>query len=128
MLAALRELDWERLYPQEALQQLTPHTLATRTVLRHALAVVRRRGYAFDEQESELGVWAVAAAIRDMQGAPVGALSIFVPLFRVGRKQRLAWGKLVQGVATVVSAALGYPPSPNPVRRRAAVKQLETAP
>jgi IclR family acetate operon transcriptional repressor len=128
MLADLSEADRKRLYPREGLPQCTPFTLATRTALWEALTTAQQHGYAFDEQESELGVWAVAAAIRDVQGAPVGALSIFVPLFRVGRKQRQAWGKLVREAALEVSASLGYvgPAAPNG-RRAASRHPTETA-
>lgn len=127
MLALLPGPDRERLYPHEALVQRTPYTLATRTALWQALAAVHQRGYAFDEQESELGVWAVAAAIRDVQGAPVGALSVFVPLFRVSGKQRQTWGKVVREAALEVSAALGYAGAAAPnSRRSAAHKHMET--
>ncbi len=108
MLAYLPEIERERLYPREALPQQTPHTLSTREALGDALATARRRGCALDEQESELGVWAAAAAIRDAHGLPVGALSIFVPIFRVQREERSALSAMVREAAEEVSAALGF--------------------
>lgn len=127
MLAVLPDSTWEQFYPQEALSQCTPYTLGSRAGLRRALAAVRQRGYAFDEQESELGVWAVAAAIRDVQGLPAGALSVFMPLFRVTRRQRSGWGQLVRKAADEVSAALGYAGASVPTgRRAAALRKTET--
>jgi IclR family acetate operon transcriptional repressor len=108
MLACLPETERERLYPREPLPQQTPHTLATREALWVALAAARRRGYALDEQESELGVWAAASAIRDAHGLPVGALSVFVPIFRVQREERSALSARVREAAEEVSAALGF--------------------
>lgn len=108
MLAYLPETERERLYPREALPQQTPHTLATREALWRELAAARRRGYALDEQESELGVWAAAGAIRDAHGLPVGALSVFVPIFRVQREERSALSAMVREAAAEVSAALGF--------------------
>jgi DNA-binding IclR family transcriptional regulator len=118
MLAYLPEADLARLYPGVTLPQRTPHTLATREALWRALAMVRRRGWALDEQESDLGVWAVAAVIREANGLPVGALSIFVPIFRLQGTDRSMLTELVREAAADVSTALGFTPA-DPDRRPA---------
>jgi DNA-binding IclR family transcriptional regulator len=109
MLAHLPEAEFERQYPEEHLVRLTPHTIASRRKLRQVLARIREHGYALDNQESELGVWAVAGCIRDAGGHPVGALNIVAPLFRVRGRDCTDWRVLVIDAAARVSEALGLP-------------------
>jgi IclR family acetate operon transcriptional repressor len=109
MLALLPREALLRLYPEAALPPRTRHTLTSRQDLEHALQAVRRQGYALDQQESEVGVWAAAAAIRDAGGGPVGALSVFAPIFRVQAEQSAEWIEHVSQGAAEVSSLLGYP-------------------
>lgn len=108
MLACLPEERVKELYPTEELPQSTTRTIATRDELLEVLARVCASGYALDEQESEMGVWATAAAIRDVGGGPAGALSIFAPVFRVQAEHRRLWSDWVLEAAAEASAALGY--------------------
>ena len=108
MLACLSEEHIKELYPSEELPRSTPYTIANRGQLLEVLARGCADGYALDEQESEMGVWATAAAIRDMSGGPVGALSIFAPFFRVQAEHRRLWSNWVLQGAAEASAALGY--------------------
>jgi DNA-binding IclR family transcriptional regulator len=112
MLAYLPEAEFDRLYPDERLPALTPSTIASRRKLKQAGRQIRERGYAFDNQESELGVWAVAACIRDARGFPVGALNIVAPLFRVRNRDCTDWRLLVMRAAVDVSEALGFSNAP----------------
>jgi DNA-binding IclR family transcriptional regulator len=47
------------------------------------LAMVRRRGYAFDDEENERGVACIGAAVLDTAGHPVAALSVSGPEHRI---------------------------------------------
>ncbi|MER7178572.1 IclR family transcriptional regulator [Streptomyces hyaluromycini] len=49
------------------------------------LAAVRRQGYAYNLQESELGVNAVATCVRDRTGAAVAAVAVAAPSSRCPR-------------------------------------------
>lgn len=119
MLAFLPEVALRRLYPHAALPQRTPRSLTSRRELERSLQAVRRRGFALDEQESELGVWAAAAAIRDAAGFPVGALSVFAPIFRVHASESAEWIERVAEGAAEVSARLGFPRADHDRFRRA---------
>ncbi len=119
MLAHLPEDETDRLYPDEALPALTPYTITSRSKLRRALARIRERRYAFDEQESELGLWAVAACIRDGRGAPAGAINIVAPFFRVRNRDCTDWRELVVKETAKVSEVLGLPPEADSQHREA---------
>ena len=68
----------------DGLQRYTEHTVVDPSELRAQLADVRRRGYASTHDEYEIGLAAVAAPIRDADGAVVAAVSVSGPTFRLG--------------------------------------------
>ena len=81
LLAQLDDVAVAAVAAREGLTGHTEHTLTTLPSLRAALAQVRERGYAEDQQEQELGVRCVAVPVG---GAGVGmAVSISGPLTRV---------------------------------------------
>ena len=82
LLAELGEEEFLRLYPDEELVQLTPHSIGTRTALIAALADVRARGYARSMEEAEEGVTSVAVALHSTQ-SPRLAINVSVPISRM---------------------------------------------
>lgn len=71
-----------RLFPDEHLPGVTDHTLENRAELLDQLEEVRRRGYAWNDDEYTEGVSGVAAGVRDATGSTVFALSIAGPTHR----------------------------------------------
>ncbi len=61
----------------------TPHTIMTRKAMLAELEAIRARGYALDDEESELGLKCVAVSIQDERGLFSCALSISGPTFRI---------------------------------------------
>jgi DNA-binding IclR family transcriptional regulator len=61
----------------------TPRTLRDEAALLTDLARVRRRGYGLAQEEAELGVTAVAVAIRGTDGAALGTVSVAGPSMRL---------------------------------------------
>jgi DNA-binding IclR family transcriptional regulator len=72
--------------------------------LERELAVVRNNGYARDDEELELGVRCMAAAIFDDQGKLVAGLSVSAPADRLEE----AWMERVKQTAVQISLALGH--------------------
>jgi IclR family transcriptional regulator, KDG regulon repressor len=68
----------------------------------------RQVGYAVADEESEPGLVAVAAPIRDFSGAVVAAINVSGPKFRLGSRLHPA-GELVRTTAAQISDALGAP-------------------
>jgi DNA-binding IclR family transcriptional regulator len=68
--------------------------------LRRELEVVRRRGYAMDNEENEPGVACIGASILNANGLPVAAISVSGPVHRI-------LGKEKQIAAAVVTACQG---------------------
>jgi IclR family transcriptional regulator, KDG regulon repressor len=99
---------------EAGLEPRTPKTITSPERFLKALAAVRQRGCAIEDEESELGMVSVAAAIRDDAGAVVGAVGIAGPVSRLSKKAVAGVIPLVIATADSVSARLGY-------RARAAV-------
>jgi len=80
------------------LERFTPRTITSRAALETELQRVRTVGYATAVDELELGLAAVAAPVRDAEGAVVAALSISGPTSRLTaeRIDRLAPALLEQ--------------------------------
>lgn len=108
MLSCLPESEIDRLYPQEELQVFTPNTVTTRAKLKALLKEAAECGYAYDNEESNMGVWALASAIRDRLNRPVAALSIVGLIGRILQKDHLDWVPHIKRMAMEASRALGY--------------------
>jgi IclR family transcriptional regulator, acetate operon repressor len=65
------------------LQRFTEHTITSRRVLEEQLDTVRTQGYGFTLEELEVGLNAVSAPIRDIDGQVVAAVTVSGPNFRI---------------------------------------------
>jgi IclR family KDG regulon transcriptional repressor len=65
------------------LEAYTEKTITSLDRLREELKAVRQRGYAVADEELEVGVWAISAPIRDIDGKVVAAMSIPFPTNRL---------------------------------------------
>ncbi len=85
----------------------TPNTITSLQDLERELANIRRRGYAENRHESEVGVASIAAPIRDGAGICVAALSMAGPIERIDQRR----DTLVEAVtyfARITSQRLGH--------------------
>jgi len=82
--------------PQEKIDQVlsytrlvsfTPNTITNYNDLLAELENIRKKGYATDNEEIELGLCCVAAPIRNIQGEVVAAMSISGPAHRMNQKR-----------------------------------------
>jgi IclR family KDG regulon transcriptional repressor len=85
----------------------TPNTIVDVEDLLVELDRIRRRGYAVDDEEQEIGVRCVAAAVRDRSGAAVAAISISGPTGRVNVHHITDLAQSVQLAAVELGATLG---------------------
>jgi IclR family transcriptional regulator, acetate operon repressor len=90
------------------LEALTACTVTDPAQLRRQLEEVRVRGYATIREELEEGLNAVAAPVRQSDGAVVAALSVSGPSFRVRPIDLPRLGRLTVDAAGAVSWRLGY--------------------
>lgn len=89
-------------------KRLTPTTLDTPEKLREELVRIRQQGYSLDNEESELGLFCVAAPVFNGERENIAAISIAGPVKRVkdaGGQQLL---RDVVETAALISTNLGY--------------------
>ena len=97
----------DRVLRQWKLPAKTPHTITDLAALRADLAEARRRGYARNRFESEVGVISVAAPIRDASGRTVAALSVAGPAERLDPIE-LQVAHATMETAATISRRLGH--------------------
>jgi IclR family transcriptional regulator, KDG regulon repressor len=76
MLAFLPPDVQARAIDRQSFHRFTPNTMTTREALIADLQVIRKRGYAFDNEEHEPGIICVALPILTHTGRVMGALSV----------------------------------------------------
>jgi DNA-binding IclR family transcriptional regulator len=92
------------------LRALTGRTRTTPDVLRKALAGVRDKGFAVENQEANVGDAGIAAAVFDHSGRPVGSLGVVGPADRLlARQAKASLSRAVTETARAVSRELGAP-------------------
>jgi len=90
------------------LRARTPQTITDAGKLTKALALVRQRGYAMDDEESEIGMRCIAAPIRNDGGEVVAAVGVAGPVSRLTKKTLASFAPHVIGTAAAISARIGH--------------------
>lgn len=106
LLATLSEEQLHRLYPNEALDQVTAHSVSTRNELERQLEKVRRDGYATNREESENGVASVAVAVPSSNGATL-AVNVSAPVHRLPTAKFRAFSRVLKEAVSSLSEMLG---------------------
>jgi DNA-binding IclR family transcriptional regulator len=75
------------------------------------LSEVRSREHAIDDEESEPGLRAIAAPVRNQNGAVIAAVGVAAPVQRMNRRAMQTCVPTVIATANAVSGRLGYLPS-----------------
>ena len=90
---------------QKGLHYYTPKTLMSPQSLKENLALMRKAGFSFDDEEHALGLRCVAAPIYDEHGEAFAALSISGPIARMTDDRITELGALVIREARQVTLA-----------------------
>ncbi|MGH7708431.1 MAG: IclR family transcriptional regulator [Vulcanimicrobiaceae bacterium] len=99
-----------------SLRQYTPHTIVTRAALERELELIRRNGYAVDNEEMEEGVRCLAVPIFDRHGRVGGAVSVSGPTSRMTRERVLELAPLAKKIVHELSQQLGFDSGVDPAR------------
>jgi len=91
----------------EPLERFTQFTVVDPAVLERQLDDVRGHGYATTVDELEIGLTAVAAPVRDLDGRVIAALSASGPSFRLERAQLTKTTEAVCVAADEISRRMG---------------------
>jgi DNA-binding IclR family transcriptional regulator len=90
------------------LKARTPKTNTNPKTLWKMLEEVRKRGYAIEDEQSEVGMRSIAAPIRNSNGDVVAAVGVAGPIQRVSDEVLATFAPKVVEAADTVSVRIGY--------------------
>ena len=96
-------------YLSVELTRFTKYTITDPEQLESELAAVREHGYALAMEEQELGLAAVAAPIRSLDGRVIAALAVSGPTMRIDEAAIHRIAPRLQAAAAQISERNGYP-------------------
>lgn len=108
VLLAFQPPEYLRQVIDRGLTAYTPKTVTRREALTALLEEVRLREHAIDDEESEGGLRAIAAPVRNHNGVVIAALGLAAPVQRMSKKVMQSCVPTVIETANAVSARLGY--------------------
>ncbi len=95
----------------EGLRRISPHTITDAKILIEELNVIRKQGFAVDNEELTPGTKCVGAPIRNASGRVFAGLSVSGPTRRFTAERIEAFADLVRHYADAISMQLGYRPN-----------------
>ena len=107
LLADLSRERVEAIIAERGLAAYTPQTITDPAELEADLELIRRRGYAVDNEEYDEGLRCIGAPVRDHSGHVVAALGIGGPVTRITPERVEELGGLVMTAARGLSRRLG---------------------
>ena len=109
LLAYLSEEALGSMAEEKGLPKRTENTITDYNQLKEHMTLVRKQGYAVDDEENERGIRCVAAPIFNEAGKAVAAISVSGPAFRVTKKSvQEKLKKEVMETALRISQRLGF--------------------
>ena len=108
VLLAFQPAEYVKQVVERGLTANTTRTLTRREAVLEMLDEVRQREYSIDDEESETGLRAIAAPVRNHSGAVIAALGVAAPVQRMSKKTMHTCVPSVIDTANAVSARLGY--------------------
>ncbi len=109
ILAFMEEKEQRKYMRSLRLKRLCTATIMDKRKLLQSLALIRRRGYAFTQEELYRGAWGLAAPILDRNGVAVASLAITGVRFRPPQKKLPYFTSLIQQAAREISEKLSPP-------------------
>ena len=107
ILATYSDEDVVAIIQRHGMRRLTPKSVVRAGDLRGVLEMVRRDGYALDDQEYLMGLRCVAAVVYNDQAEALAAISVSGLASRVPSERLPQLGKLVRDTARELTLALG---------------------
>ena len=108
LLLNYTEPEIDRLIAIKGLPALTANTITTKAGLVERLAQIRRQGYAYDDEECEIGARCIAVPIYNYTGNVVAGLSVTGPISRMTYQKIDEYKDFLVEQGQKLSQLLGY--------------------
>jgi len=107
ILAALPDDTVQDILAKHGLPRHTEHTIVTPDALLNAIKLIRKHGYAYDDEEHALGCAVSPRRSTTSIRSPLGAISLAGPLSRLTDERIRALGPLVARTAAEITGRMG---------------------
>jgi IclR family transcriptional regulator, KDG regulon repressor len=109
LLSYFSDEEINNLIKEKGLPRRTSRTIIDPFQLKEQLKIIKKQGYAIDDEENEAGIRCIAAPILNDKGKAVSAISLSGPAFRVTKKLiQDTLKKEVKSTASEISHLLGF--------------------
>ena len=108
ILSGMPTAKVQQLVAQYGLPVITSQTITDPQQFLLEVDRTRKRGFALDDEENEMGVRCVAAPLRDHAGGVVAAVSVSAPIQRIPMSEVPRYGRKVSETARAISCKLGH--------------------
>jgi IclR family transcriptional regulator, KDG regulon repressor len=109
-LAQMDSDSLARIIKIKDLPRRTPNTITNINLLNKELAIIRREGISFDNEEFEVGIRSVAAQILGEEGTVVAALAVIGPSVRISIQKMQDMLPSIKQYAHEISKSIGGKP------------------
>lgn len=99
---------------ERGMQPFTRQTICSPEVLFENLRQTRAQGFAISEQEYEEGINAVAAPVLDLNGQPIGAVTVAGPAYRLTKERMNGIGPLLAAATQEIAREVEMATNPDP--------------
>lgn len=107
-LADMSEQELSEYLLHQPLTQLTIHTITTQETLRKELAQIRQNGYAYDNEECELGLKCLALPVHNYSGKVIATISISGPISRFTAERLRLFLDKMSSCVKIIEHTLSY--------------------
>ena len=107
LIAFLPEGELNYLIREHGLPRHNEKTITSSMRLKEELARVRRLGYAFDDEEDEIGLRCIGAPVFEQAGKAVASVSVAGTVRQIHPRNRRLIAEQVQQTASAISRELG---------------------
>ncbi|MEM8798385.1 MAG: HTH-type transcriptional regulator BhcR [Pseudomonadota bacterium] len=107
LLAYRSDEEFDTLVQNVDLERFTEKTLSEEAALRADMDLIRKRGWAIDDEERTAGMRCIAAPIFNAHGEAIAGISISGPAVRVATELDDEFGKLILEAADKITMGIG---------------------
>jgi DNA-binding IclR family transcriptional regulator len=107
-LAYMNDEDREAYFKNINIHKFTEKSITDINKMNEEAIKIRNQGYAIDNQELDIGVWAISAPVFDSNGSVVAGLSIAGPSARITPDKLNDCIRWIQDFAMDISREMGY--------------------
>ena len=108
LLSEMAHIDIIEILRRKGLPSLTPQSIIDSTRFFDELEIVKKQGFALDDEECELGARCIAVPVRNHTGRVIASLSISGPTSRLTNQRIRKLIPIVKDYGGQMSRALGY--------------------